>query len=430
MAPVVTMKQLLEAGVHFGHQTRRWNPKMKRFILGERNGIYVIDLQQTLSGIEKAYSFVRDLVADGGTILFIGTKKQAQEPVEQFAKRCGMPFVNQRWLGGMLTNFDTISKRVGKMLEYERMRDSGEFAAMPKKEALHYTRELEKLERNLGGIRSMTRAPEAVFVLDTKKEQIAVTEANKLRVPVVAVVDTNCDPDVIQFVVPGNDDAIRAASLMCRIISDAVQEGRFIASKKGVVAGPGPGPAAAAPAERTPEEQARHAAEQAEARRQAAAQAREREARIARGREPAEAEPESAAAEAATTPEATEPAAVEREAEGPAAAEPETAEPQAVEEAAPAAAGPEETEPAEAAPAEEPGEAAPSDGEVAEEATPADEAEAPGAEEEPASVAAAAQDTEAQPSAADVSAGSETPPPVEVSADLERADAAAKAEES
>jgi small subunit ribosomal protein S2 len=278
MAPVVTMKQLLEAGVHFGHQTRRWNPKMKRFILGERNGIYVIDLEQTLAGIDKAYGFVRDLVADGGTILFIGTKKQAQDPVETYANKCGMPYINQRWLGGMLTNFDTISKRVGKMLEYERMRDTGEFSAMPKKEALQYSRELEKLERNLGGIRSMTRAPDAVFVLDTKKEQIAVTEANKLGVPVVAVVDTNCDPDVIQFVVPGNDDAIRAANLMCRIISDAVQEGRFIASKKGVATG-GPPPE---PAERSPEDEARHAARQAEARRQAASQAREREARIAR----------------------------------------------------------------------------------------------------------------------------------------------------
>jgi small subunit ribosomal protein S2 len=279
MAPVVTMKQLLEAGVHFGHQTRRWNPKMKRFILGERNGIYIIDLEQTLNGVAKSYAFVRDLVADGGSILFIGTKKQAQDPVATYARRCGMPYVNQRWLGGMLTNFDTISKRVGKMLEYERMRDTGEFSAMPKKEALHYTRELEKLERNLGGIRTMTRAPQAVFVLDTKKEQIAVTEANKLRVPVVAVVDTNCDPDVIQYVIPGNDDAIRAASLMCRIISDAVQEGRFIAAKKGVVAA---APMPAAPAERTPEEEARHVAEQAEARKQAAAQAREREARLAR----------------------------------------------------------------------------------------------------------------------------------------------------
>ena len=331
MAPVVTMKQLLEAGVHFGHQTRRWNPKMKRFILGERNGIYVIDLEQTLDGIARSYTFVRDLVADGGSVLFIGTKKQAQDPVATYAERCGMPYVNQRWLGGMLTNFDTISKRVGKMLEYERMRDTGEFSAMPKKEALQYTRELEKLERNLGGIRSMTRAPQAVFVLDTKKEQIAVTEANKLRVPVVAVVDTNCDPDVIQYVIPGNDDAIRAASLMCRIMSDAVQEGRLIASKKGIVAA---APAAAsAPAPRSPEERARHAAEQAEARRQAAAQAREREARVARIRAEQADEAQTVAAEveaeavesgaAPAAPATEEPAASAPPTEAPAAPEPD-----------------------------------------------------------------------------------------------------------
>ena len=170
MAAVVTMKQLLEAGVHFGHQTRRWNPKMKRFIYGERNGIYIIDLQQTLKRIETAYSFVRDLVADGGTILFVGTKKQAQDPIQSYAEKCGMPYINERWLGGMLTNFETISKRVGKMKEYQRMRDSGEFEAMPKKEALLISRELEKLERNLGGIRNLEQLPDAVFILDTKKE--------------------------------------------------------------------------------------------------------------------------------------------------------------------------------------------------------------------------------------------------------------------
>ncbi|HEX2040683.1 MAG TPA: 30S ribosomal protein S2, partial [Acidimicrobiales bacterium] len=207
---VVTMKQLLEAGVHFGHQTRRWNPKMKRFIFGERNGIYIIDLHQTLQGIEKAYAFVRDLVADGGTILFVGTKKQTQDPVARYAAQCGMPYINERWLGGMLTNFATISGRVKKMQEYERMRAAGDFEAMPKKEALILSRELEKLQRNLGGIRGMSRLPEAVFVIDTKKEHIAVTEANKLGVPIVAVVDTNCDPDVIDYVIPGNDDAIRA----------------------------------------------------------------------------------------------------------------------------------------------------------------------------------------------------------------------------
>ena len=231
---VVTMKQLLEAGVHFGHQTRRWNPKMKRFIFGERNGIYIIDLNQTLQRIEVAYSFVRNLVADGGSILFVGTKKQTQDPVARYAAQCGMPYINERWLGGMLTNFTTISARVKKMMEYERMKEAGDFEAMPKKEALILSRELEKLQRNLGGIRGMTRLPDAVFIIDTKKEHIAVTEANKLGLPIVAVVDTNCDPDVIQYVIPGNDDAIRAGSLMCRIVADAVEEGRFIASRKAV----------------------------------------------------------------------------------------------------------------------------------------------------------------------------------------------------
>ena len=284
MAPVVTMRQLLDSGVHFGHQTRRWNPKMKRFIHGERNGIYIIDLEQTLGRIETAYSFVRDLVADGGTILFVGTKKQAQDPVRSYADRCGMPYVNERWLGGMLTNFQTMSKRVSKMKDYQRMRDSGDFEAMPKKEALLISRELEKLERNLGGIRNMERLPSAIFVLDTKKEDIAVTEANKLGLPIVAVVDTNCDPDIITYVIPGNDDAIRSANLMARVIADAVDEGRFIASRKrGAIAPEGP-----AVVERTPEEEAAHEAAQADARRQAAEAAAAREARIASERATAE----------------------------------------------------------------------------------------------------------------------------------------------
>jgi len=278
------MRQLLDSGVHFGHQTRRWNPKMKRFIHGERNGIYIIDLEQTLGRIETAYSFVRDLVADGGTILFVGTKKQAQDPVRSFAERCGMPYVNERWLGGMLTNFQTMSKRVAKMKDYQRMRDTGDFEAMPKKEALLISRELEKLERNLGGIRNMERLPSAIFVLDTKKEDIAVTEANKLGLPIVAVVDTNCDPDIITYVIPGNDDAIRSANLMARVIADAVDEGRFIASRKrGAVAPEGP-----AVVERTPEEEAAHEAAQADARRQAAEAAAAREARIASERATAE----------------------------------------------------------------------------------------------------------------------------------------------
>ena len=237
---VVTMRQLLEAGVHFGHQTRRWNPKMKRFIFGERNGIYIIDLNQTLQRVDVAYSFVRDMVANGGGVLFIGTKKQSQDPIARSAQLCGMPFVNERWLGGMLTNFSTIALRVKKMQEYERMRSAGDFEAMPKKEALILTRELEKLERNLGGIRDMSRLPDAVFIIDIKKEHIAVSEANKMGIPIVAVVDTNCDPDLVQYPIPGNDDAIRSGTLMCRVIQEAVQEGQFIASRRGT-GGPGAG---------------------------------------------------------------------------------------------------------------------------------------------------------------------------------------------
>src|SRR5579872_5236870 len=277
---VVTMRQLLEAGVHFGHQTRRWNPKMKRFIFGERNGIYIIDLKQTLERIDTAYSFVRDLVADNGSILFVGTKKQTQDPVARYASQCGMPYINERWLGGMLTNFATIAGRVKKMQEYERMRAAGDFDAMPKKEALILTRELDKLQRNLGGIRGMSRLPDAVFIIDTKKEHIAVTEANKLGLPIVAVVDTNCDPDVITHVIPGNDDAIRSGRLMCRVLAEAVMEGKWMAANRAARSG-ATAEATQGPAPLTEEEQARRAAEQEEARRQFAAQAREREARLA-----------------------------------------------------------------------------------------------------------------------------------------------------
>ena len=246
---VVTMRQLLEAGVHFGHQTRRWNPKMKRFIFGERNGISIIDLNQTLQRVEAAYTFLRDLVADGGTVLFIGTKKQSQDPIARYARVSGMPYINERWLGGMLTNYSTMSLRVRKMQEYERMRSAGDFEAMPKKEALILSRELEKLERNLGGIRDMSRLPDAVFIIDIKKEHIAVSEANKIGIPIVAVVDTNCDPDVVQYPIPGNDDAIRSGNLMCRVMADAVQEGRFIASRRGapMMSAPSAPPAAFAP---------------------------------------------------------------------------------------------------------------------------------------------------------------------------------------
>jgi small subunit ribosomal protein S2 len=274
---VVTMRQMLEAGVHFGHQTRRWNPKMKQFIFGEKNGIHIINLDQTLERTETAYAFVRDLVANGGTVLFVGTKKQAQDPIRSYAEKCGMPWINERWLGGMLTNFETISKRVSKMQEYERMKASGEFDAMPKKEALLLTRELEKLQKNLSGMANMTRRPDAVFVLDTMKEHIAVTEANKLKIPVVAVVDSNVDPDAVQYPIPGNDDAIRANDLLTRVIAEAVIEGRFINQKRNPNAAAAAAPAAA----RTPEQEAAFEAQQAEARRQAAAQQAEREARLA-----------------------------------------------------------------------------------------------------------------------------------------------------
>jgi len=269
---IVTMRQLLEARVHFGHQTRRWNPKMKRFIFGERNDIYIIDLQQTLERIETAYAFVRDLVANGGTILFIGTKQQAQDPISGFADKCGMPYINERWLGGMLTNFETIHKRVQKMLELEQMQRSGEFDLMPKKEALLKSRELDKLQKNLSGIRAMTKRPDAVFVIDTKKEHIGVTEANKLGIPVVAIVDTNVDPDLIDYPIPGNDDAIRANELMSKVIAEAVTEGRFIASKRN--------PGLVAP-EKTDAEKAEFAASQATARTEAAAAQAERDARLA-----------------------------------------------------------------------------------------------------------------------------------------------------
>ncbi len=306
---VITMKQLLDAGVHFGHQTRRWNPKMKRFIHGERNGIYILDLNQTLNLLEDAYTYVRDLTANGGTIMFVGTKRQAQDSIQSYAEKCGMPYVNQRWLGGMLTNFQTIQKRVDKMKEYQRMRESGEMDAMPKKEALMISRELVKLERNLGGIRHLTKAPNAVFVLDTKLEHTAVTEANKLGLPLVAVVDTNCDPDLVDYVIPGNDDAIRAGELMCRVISDAVLEGHFIRSKKAEMAGiPDPAAADAAPAGRSAEDQAAREAEQADARAEAAAAAAEREARIAAEKDAADAAPAVEVEEAAPAEEAAAPA--------------------------------------------------------------------------------------------------------------------------
>ncbi|MFN8015563.1 MAG: 30S ribosomal protein S2 [Acidimicrobiia bacterium] len=272
---VVTMKQMLEAGVHFGHQTRRWNPKMQRFIFGEKNGIYVIDLEQTLDLVNEAYKFIRDTVADGGLILFVGTKKQTQEPVKKNASRVGMPYVNNRWLGGMLTNFQTMRKRIEKMQELERQVRVGETQQMIKKEALRVTRELEKLHRNLGGIRNLEKMPSAIFVIDTKKEHIAVTEARKLGIPVIAVVDTNCDPDIIDYVIPGNDDAIRASDLMCRVVADAIEAGKQIAIKK-------TGSAPSAKAAPTMEELEAKAAQQMKARAQAAAQQKERETKLAK----------------------------------------------------------------------------------------------------------------------------------------------------
>ncbi|MBA2389304.1 MAG: 30S ribosomal protein S2 [Geodermatophilaceae bacterium] len=222
---VVTMKQLLDSGVHFGHQTRRWNPKMKRFIFTERNGIYIIDLQQTLSYIDRAYEFVRETVAHGGSVLFIGTKKQAQEAISEQAQRVGMPYVNQRWLGGMLTNFQTVHKRLQRLKELEVIEQTGGTTVMTKKEQLVLSRERIKLDRTLGGIRDMARVPSAVWIIDTKKEHIAVGEARKLGIPVVAVLDTNCDPDEVDYKIPGNDDAIRSAALLTRVIADAVADG-------------------------------------------------------------------------------------------------------------------------------------------------------------------------------------------------------------
>ena len=227
--PVVTRRELLEAGVHFGHQTRRWNPKMSRFLYGERSGIYIIDLEKSLQGLEETYAFVRDLGRRNGIVLFIGTKKQAQEVVATHATAVGMPYVNNRWLGGMLTNFTTISKRLGRMRELREMERTGALDYLPKKEAIRLRREREKLERNLSGIQDLERVPDAVFIIDTKKEHIAVTEARKLGIPVIAIVDTNCDPDEVDFVIPGNDDAIRSVTLVARVIADALREGRGMA---------------------------------------------------------------------------------------------------------------------------------------------------------------------------------------------------------
>jgi small subunit ribosomal protein S2 len=238
--PVVTRRELLEAGIHFGHQTRRWNPKMGRYLYGERSGIYIIDLEKTLVGLEEAYTYVADLGRRGGTVLFVGTKKQAQEVIEREANRVGMPYVTTRWLGGMLTNFQTVSRRLLRLRELREMERSGAFDFLPKKEVIRLRHEMEKLQRNLGGMQNLERLPEAIFVIDTKKEHIAVNEARKLGLPVIAIVDTNCDPDEVDYVIPGNDDAIRSVALVTRIVADALAEGRQIGREQLVTKASGP----------------------------------------------------------------------------------------------------------------------------------------------------------------------------------------------
>lgn len=221
----ITIQTLLDAGCHYGHQTRRWNPKMKPYIFGDRNGIYILDLKQTMLGADRAYTFLKDTAAKGGTILFVGTKKQAQEPIATQAARCGMPYISQRWLGGMLTNFVTMRSRITRMEELEAMVEDGRMATLPKKEQALLGKELDKLQKNLGGVRDMTALPQAIFVVDTKREEIGVREANRLHIPVVGLLDTNSDPDVIDYGVPANDDAIRSVSLMCELAADAVLAG-------------------------------------------------------------------------------------------------------------------------------------------------------------------------------------------------------------
>ena len=225
MAVKINIRTLLEAGCHYGHQTRRWNPKMKPYIFGERNGIYILDLKQTVLDADKAYSFLKDTAAKGGRVLFVGTKKQAQEPIATQAERCGMPYINQRWLGGMLTNFVTMRSRIDRMEELEAMVEDGRMALLPKKEQAVLTKELEKLQRNLGGARDLHTLPQALFVVDSKREEIAIREANRLYIPVVALLDTNSDPDVVDYGIPANDDAIRSVNLMCELVADAVLAG-------------------------------------------------------------------------------------------------------------------------------------------------------------------------------------------------------------
>ncbi len=338
MAPVVTMRQLLESGVHFGHQTRRWNPKMKRFIFAERNGIYIIDLQQSLDFIDRAYEFIKETVAHGGTVLYVGTKKQAQEAIAEQARRVGMPFVNQRWLGGMLTNFSTVYKRLQRLKELDELDfDDVAGSGMTKKELLHLRRERDKLDRSLGGIKDMARTPSALWVVDTKKEHIAVSEARKLGIPVIAILDTNCDPDEVTYPIPGNDDAIRSVSLLTRVVADAVADG--LMARAGAANGEDKPVAADASGELGAEEplaewerellEHRASAAQAVATAQVAATAPE-----AAAGEAAAAGPGSAQAEA--TVAASEPTAGEATAPEPTAGEATAPEPTAGEATAPA----------------------------------------------------------------------------------------------
>jgi small subunit ribosomal protein S2 len=408
MAPVVTMRQLLESGVHFGHQTRRWNPKMKRFILAERNGIYIIDLQQSLEFIDKAYDFIKETVAHGGSVLYVGTKKQAQEAVADQARRVGMPFVNQRWLGGMLTNFSTVHKRLQRLKELEEIDfDDVAGSGMTKKELLHLRRERDKLDRSLGGIKDMARIPSALWVVDTKKEHIAVSEARKLGIPVIAILDTNCDPDEVDYPIPGNDDAIRSVALLTRVVADAVADG-LIARSGAADSDEKPVPVGELGAEEPLPEWERELLEHQAAEQSAAARAAEPAA------DPAAAEAASAAAATApaeAAPAATAPAEAAAAATAPAEAAPAEV---AAATAAPAEAAPAEAAPAEAAPAEAaPAEAAPAEAAAATAAP----AEAASAEAAPAEAAAATAPAEAAPAEA-----AEAPAPAATGADAPAAE--------
>jgi small subunit ribosomal protein S2 len=308
---VVSMRELLEAGVHFGHQTRRWNPKMRRFIFTERSGIYIIDLTQTAERLEEAALFVRNLAERNGTVLFVGTKKQAQDAVENEAKRVGMPYVNHRWLGGLLTNWRTMSDRIDRLHEMRRLRDEGQMELLPAKERISMAGELEKLEANLGGVADMRKQPDAIFIMDLKKEQLAVREARRLGLPVIALVDTNADPDEAEYVIPGNDDAIRSCALITRVIANAIAEGKQKVSARDFAKQEnGSAPATAPTAAPAAEAEAPAAAEQPPAESEAVEEA-----------------PEPAAPVAVAEPEAAEPEPGEPEAAAPEAAAPETATP-------------------------------------------------------------------------------------------------------